>query len=242
MQLNTVIANNKRAGPLIYIPVPVCALLPARVCAGHGPSPTIPSFCTHRFPCMSPWCANPCRPLSCPGSGCLRLCSCSRLPALLPDKCSLQLIVASMLPAARRLARRGSPQVHHDECAASGQGCLSPLPHCLRGLHSFDIGGLISSCLRMRSWEYGVWIAAMCLQACAMRAGAPNSPPGPGSCVSASSCSPAHAPWAFVRSLGLRGGGERAHVVDDANGQSEAEGMPALQEIIYVAPKRKWQR
>ena len=92
---------------------------------------------------------------------------------------------------------------------------------------------------KMRNW--GVWLVAMCLQACAMRAGAPNPPSGPGSCVSASSCSPAHAPWAYTRCLGLRGGGERARAVD-ASGQSEAEGMPVLQEIIYVAPKRKWQR
>jgi hypothetical protein len=42
------------------------------------------------------------------------------------------------------------------------------------------------------------------------------------------------------RCLGLRGGGERALAVDERGKREEEE--TARQEIIYVAPKRKWQR
>jgi hypothetical protein len=102
------------------------------------------------------------------------------------------------------------------------------------------------------------WGVVLCVLACAPRARAPSPPRDLGGFSLPRACSRAPAAAWVPRKgaswqaapqqlrhgeLALRGGGAGgARAGGEADGQSETESMPALQEIIYVAPKRKWQR
>jgi len=102
------------------------------------------------------------------------------------------------------------------------------------------------------------WGVVLFVLACAPRARAPSPPRDLGGFSLPRACSRAPAAAWVPRKgaswqaapqqlrhgeLALRGGGAGgARAGGEADGQSETESMPALQEIIYVAPKRKWQR